>query len=218
MEKYFAVLKQVELFKAIAPADLEAMLKCLDPEIKTVVKNEAVLLTGDKPRFVGIVLAGQFHIIRDDYDGNSSLIAVASPGEIFAEAICCAGVKESPITVIASDKATVILLKFDRILHTCSQACAFHQKLIENMLNIVANKNLFLQSRMEIMMIRSIRAKVLRYLEAFVPKQGRRIVIPLNREELANYLSVERSALSHELAKMKRDGLIDYKKNTFVLK
>ena len=217
MKKYFAVLKQVGLFKTVDAAGLEAMLKCLAPEVKVVGKNEAVLLAGDKPRFLGIVLSGQLHIIRDDYDGNSSLIAVASPGEIFAESLCCAGVAESPVTVIASNNTTVMLLEFDRIIHTCSNACAFHQKLIENMLNIVANKNLFLQSRMEIMVIKSIRSKVLHYLETFASKQGRNMVIPLNREELANYLCVERSALSHELSKMKKDGLIEYKKNAFVL-
>ena len=94
----------------------------------------------------------------------------------------------------------------------------FHTKLIENMLGLIANKNLMLQSRMEIVCMKSVRAKVLQYLKSFVPEQGREITIPFNREKLAEYLCVERSALSHELAKMKRDGLIEYRKNKFILR
>jgi len=217
MKEYFDVLKSVGLFKNIEDTDLETMLKCLNAEIKIVKKNEVILLAGEKPNYVGIVLSGQIHIIRENLDGKSSLMAAITAGDFFAEALCCANVTESPVTILAGENTTVILLKFDRILHICSRSCAFHQKLIENMLNLLANKNLFLQSRMEIMAIKSIRSKVLRYLESFVPKQGRIITIPFNREELADYLCVERSALSHELSKMKKDGLIDYKKNRFTI-
>jgi len=110
-----------------------------------------------------------------------------------------------------------MLLSFSQILHTCPNSCAYHTKLIENMLELIANKNLQLQSRMEIISLKAVRAKVMRYLESFVPKQGRNITIPFNREEMADFLCVERSALSHELSKMKRDGLIEYKKNKFFL-
>ena len=218
VKEYFDALKQAALFKDIATADFEKMFSCLGAEIKNVDKAETILFTGDNPCFVGIVLSGQFHIVREDYDGNNTLIAVASPGEIFAESLCCAGIEESPVTVFAAENATVMLIKFNRILHTCSHLCAFHEKLIENMLKLIAKKNLFLQSRMEIMAIKSVRDKVLRYLESFTLQQGRSIVIPLNREGMANYLCVERSALSYELSKMKKDGLIDYRKNHFVLK
>lgn len=217
VKEYFPVLKSVGLFKDIADADLAATLKCLGAEIKNVSKNEVVLLAGDRPLYVGIVLSGQMHIIREDFEGNSSLMATVPSAGIFAEALCCAGVAASPVTVLAGENATIMLLRFDRILHTCPNSCLFHQKLIENMLSLVANKNLFLQSRVEIMAIKSIRVKVLRYLETFVPQQGRNITIPLNREELGDYLGVERSALSHELSKMKKAGLIDYKKNHFIL-
>lgn len=218
LKEYFGILNTTGLFKGIDAAGLETMLKCLGSEIKYAGKGEVILLAGDKPEYVGIVLSGQLHIIREDYDGNRLLIAALAPGEIFAEALCCAGVSESPVTVMADVDSTVMLLSFSHILHICPNSCSFHTKLIENMLRLIANKNLQLQIRMEIVSLKSIRAKMMRYLESFVPEQGRNITIPFNREELADFLCVERSALSHELARMKRDGLIEYRKNKFVLK
>ena len=146
------------------------------------------------------------------------MIAIVTAGGIFAEALCCAGVDESPITVIADLDSIVMLLSFSKILLTCSHSCTFHRKLIENMLRLIAHKNLMLQGHMEIISLKSIRARVMRYLESFILKQGREIIIPLNREELAEYLCLERSALSHELMKMQKDGLIEYRKNRFVIK
>jgi len=194
------------------------MLKCLGAEIRDVAKHEIILLAGDKPNFVGVVLAGQLHIVRDDYDGNRSLLAAVMPGEVFAEVLCCAGVQESPVSVIADIDSTVMLLSFHRILHVCPNSCANHTRLVGNTLDLIANKNLYLQSRIEIVSLKSVRAKATRYLESLIPRQGRSVTIPFNREELAEFLCVDRSALSHELSRMKKDGLIDYRKNKFVIK
>jgi CRP-like cAMP-binding protein len=217
MNEYVNILKETGLFRTIETHDIEAMLTCLGSEVRKINKGEIILLAGDTPRHIGIVLDGQLHIAREDADGNRSLIAAVAPGGIFAEALCCAGVYESPVTVISDADSTVMLLAFSRILHTCPSSCAFHTQLIENMLGLIANKNLHLQDRMEIVCLKSIRAKVLRYLGSFKMKRGREITIPFNREELADYLCIERSALSHELARMKRDGLIEYKKNRFII-
>jgi len=217
VKDYFGALKTVGLFQGIEAVELETMLTCVGAEVKNVAKGEIILLAGDRPQHVGIVLSGQLHVIREDYDGNRSLIAAIMPSEIFAEALCCAGVSESPVTVTAGVESSIMQLNFSRILRTCSNSCSFHAKLIENMLSLIAKRNIQLQNRMEIISLKSVRAKVLRYLESLVPKQGKKVTIPFNREELADFLCVERSALSHELSRMKRDGLIEYKKNTFVL-
>ena len=218
MKNYDDVLKRVALFRGTGIDALETMLKCLGVEQKDIKRDQIILLAGDKPQYVGIVLAGQLHIVREDYDGNRLLLAALAPGEIFAEALCCAGISESPVTVMAGADSTVMLLRFQRILHTCPNSCSYHTKLIENMLRLIADKNIQLYNRLEIISLKSVRAKVARYLESFVPKQGRNITIPFNREELAEFLCVERSALSHELARMKKDGLIEYKKNRFEFK
>jgi len=193
------------------------MLNCVGTETRAVRKGEFILFAGDKPTHIGVVVSGELHIHHEDFDGKRSLIASVTPSEVFAEELCCAGVPESPITVMAKVNSAVMLMDFSRILYTCSIACPFHIKIIVNMLRIVASKSLQLQNRMEIVSIKSVRGKVLRYLESLIPEQGYDIVTPFNREELANFLCVERSALSHELARMKKDGLIEYRKNHFQL-
>ena len=217
MKKYFSLLLSTELFQGMHEADLRAVLGCLQAEQTAVMKNEIVLLAGNKPEHLGIVLSGALHIVKEDIDGNRTLVAALTAGDFFAETLLCAGVTESPVTVYAETDAAIVLLRFERILHPCSQVCAFHARLIQNLLAIVARKNLLLQNRMEIISIKSIRMKVLRYLSALVPEHGQTITIPFNREEMANYLCVERSALSHELTRMKKEGLIDYQKNRFTL-
>jgi len=212
------LLKSIGLFRGIEAASLQSMLSCLNAKTQSLKKGKFVLLAGNKPEFAGIVLSGQLHIIREDFDGNRSIVAAIRPGGIFAEALCCAGVSESPVTVVTAEDSIIMKLGIARILKTCPNSCSFHKKLIENTLRLIANKNLLLQSRMEILELKSVREKVMRYLESFMPKKDRDITIPFNREEMADFLSVERSALSHELAKMKKDGLIEYRKNHFILK
>jgi len=215
--EHYDVLKYVELFSGIAAEEMELMLDCVDARTKKYHKGSIILLAGEKPQYVGVVISGELHIAREDADGNRSLIAVAGPGQVFAEALCCADVDESPVTVTAGSSSSVMMLKFSRLLRTCPNSCVFHARLIQNMLELIAGKNLMLQSRMEIISLKSIREKVLLYLDAFIKKQGNEITIPLNREQMADFLCVERSALSHELARMKRDGLIDYRKNKFIV-
>jgi len=217
LDRYYGILKTIGLFKGIEYTQLKSMLDCIGASAKNTKKGKILLLSGSKPSFVGIVLAGQFHIFKEDYDGNRTLVAAIMPGEIFAEALCCAGIPESPVTVISAVDSSLVQLMFSRILHTCSKSCTFHRQLVENLLELLAKKNIFLQNRMEIISLKSVRAKVLRYLESFGQKQNSAIHIPFNREEMANFLCVERSALSHELAKMKKDGLIEYRKNQFMV-
>lgn len=215
--EYLDVIKYAQLFSGIDAENIGSMLGCLDVEIKRVKKGEILLLAGDKPSHVGILLFGQIHIVKEDLDGKRSLVAALLPSDIFAEALCCAGVEESPVTVIAEADSAAMMMRFDRILRICPSSCSFHAKLIENMIGIIAKKNIMLQGRMDIISVKSVRMKVIRYLEQLVSKQGNEVTIPFNREELADYLCVERSALSHELSKMKKDGLIDYKKNKFYI-
>lgn len=216
-KKFDDVLRAVSLFKTISSDELSSMLDCLQARAVACRKGERILEAGNRPESVGIVLSGQFQIVRDDMDGNRTLLAVLAESDVFAEALCCAGVEESPVTVLAGTDAIAMLLQFSRILNVCPDSCEFHRKLIANMLRTLAQKNLYLQDRMELIRTKSVRARVLGYLSAFAAQHGREFSIPLNREEMADYLCVERSALSHELMRMKREGLIDYRKNKFVL-
>lgn len=217
MKEYLDIFKTVKLFNDIDKDDLEAMLTCLDSRVISLKKGEYILAAGNSVDQVGIVLTGHLHITKEDMDGERTLLATLSLGEFFGEALCCAGVTESPVSVLANTNAKVMLLGFRRILETCSSSCSFHTKLIENMLRIIAQKNLQLQVRMDFLSKKTIRARLLNYFESVVAQQSHDFTIPLNREELADFLCIDRSALSRELGFLKRNGIIDYKKNHFTL-
>jgi len=217
MKQYESILQSTPLFADISSRNLWQMLDCLSAKKAVYQKDEIILLAGEMPTYVGIVLSGNIQIIKENSDGERTLLSTLFPSDLFAEAICYARVPESPVSVLAGNEVTVLLLRFSRITKTCQNSCPFHHKLIENMLAVMARKNLFLQSRMEITSLKSIRAKVIAYLKSLSLTQGTHIEVPMNREEMATYLCVERSALSHELMKMKKDGLLSYRKNQFEL-
>lgn len=215
--KHEDIIKSVVLFDGIAFDDLKAIFDCIDAKVKVFQKDEVVLLAGDTPTFVGITLSGKFHIVRENSEGVSTFIEAVRPGEIFAAILCGAGILESPVTVFARTCSTVMLLDFSRILHSCPNNCPFHTTLIKNMFRIVATKALGFQARLEAVNIKSLRSKIIHFLTPFALPGSGDIIIPFNREEMANFLCVDRSALSHELSRMKNDGMIEYKKNHFKL-
>jgi len=226
MNKYFNIIRDVSLFRGIGERELNSLLDCLNYEIKAVSKGEVILLAGDKPLYIGITLSGLLHVVKDDYDGNRTLVAPVASCDLFGEAVCYAGVEESPVTVFAAEDSTIMLLRYERVTRICRNTCGYHIKLIENMLRLVADRNLYLQNRLEIISIKSIRVKVLHYLESLAAVQGSSvpgrdiqggIAVPFNQTKLAEYLCVDRSALAHELSRMKRDNLIDYRKNIFYI-
>ncbi len=217
MEKYFSILEKVKLFDGIEQADLGQMLNCLEAKVIIAKKNKILLRAGSKPDQVGIVLNGMVQIVKEDADGNRMVIGVASPGEFFGEALCCAGVEESPVSVITCEDSEIMFLEFGRILRSCSHSCTFHRGLIENMLQIIAQKNLILQNRMDFLSKKTVREKVLTYLKSVAANSERHFSIPFNREELADFLCIDRTSLSRELARLKEEGVLDYWKNQFTL-
>ena len=213
--EYKGILKSVVLFNGIAFDELRTMLICIDARVKNFQKDEAVLLAGDTPNFVGIALSGKFHIVRENVDGDSTFVETIMPGGVFAEMLCGADISVSPITIFARTGSTAMLLDFSRILHTCSNVCPFHTKLIKNIFRSVASKSLELHTRIETVNMKSMRTKIIHFLSSFALSHSQDILIPYNREEMADFLCVSRSALSRELSRMKSDGLIEYKKNRF---
>ena len=217
MKKYISVLSKVKLFEKIEEKDILSMMSCLDAKVYNYKKGQFILTVGEKVENIGIILKGNAYIIKEDFEGERTIITMLSEGNFFAEALYCANVQESPVSVIANNDVDVLMLGFSRILHTCSNSCLFHTRLIENMLYVIAEKNILLQNRMEVISKKTLRLKVLNYLQSLAVKQGKNITIPFNREEFADFLCVDRSSLSHELARMKQEGLIDYYKSNFRL-
>lgn len=217
MLEFADVLARATLFSGIEASEIDALFVCLGAKRFDLAKDDFALRVGEPPVNVGVVAEGRFHVIREDFEGERTLIASLEPGDHFAESLCCAGVAESPVSVVANTPGVVWLLSFRRILQTCPHSCTFHGKLLENMLGVLASKNLEMQARMELLSQKSIRARLMRYLETVARKQGNSFVIPFNREELADYLCIDRSALSRELGRLKSEGVIDFWKNNFKL-
>lgn len=216
MEDFFEVLSQCPLFAGIGLTEMQDMLSCLDGKIAGIAKGSPVFLEGDPAEFVGVVLSGKVQIIRDDYYGNRSVLTVVSPGGLFAEAFACAGLEALPVSAIALQPSTVLLLNCRRVLSGCSNACSFHSRLVFNLLQGIAQKNLMLTRKIRCMSRKTTREKLMEFLLDQAKQHGSpEFVIPYDRQALADYLGVERSSMSAEISKLKKAGQIDCRGSWF---
>lgn len=219
MKEFFDILSQCALFDGIAQADLDKMIDCLNGKTIHATKGNPVFLEGDPARFIGVVLSGTLQIVREDYYGNRSVMAVLSQSELFAEAFSCAGLATMPVSVIALTDCQVLLLDCGRILTTCGDSCHFHNRLMKNLLREMAQKNLALTRKIRYMSQKTTKEKLLAYLlDQAKQHDSNEFVIPHNRQSLADYLGVERSAMSAEIGKLKKDGIIDTRGSWFCIK
>lgn len=215
---YAPVLETCQLFNGVEQEQYEVLLNCLGAHAEHYDKNEFIFNRGDEALYVGVVLKGTAHIIQEDFWGNRTIIASLGPGEIFGESLSSAHVEKLPVSVVAIEAAIVMLIDYKKITTTCSQTCVFHSKLIANMLEILAQRNVMLTRKVEFVTQRTTREKILAYLSSqALQNESKTIVVPFNRQELADYLCVDRSALSRELSEMQKEGILAYDKNTFKL-
>ena len=204
------------LFKGIKEEDLSAMLSCIGYHIGTFQKGEIVAFEDENIRHIGILLSGAVDMIKEDLWGNKTMLVRMRKDELFGETFACGEDNLSVVTFLVSEDARILFMPFDRVMHSCTMACKFHHRLIENMVHIIANKNRDLMRKMEVISKRTLREKILGYLSIQAQlHDARYFEIPLGRVEWAEYLCADRSALTRELVKMKEDGLIDYDRNCF---
>ena len=204
------------LFDGIESGNMDAMLGCTGYHIGTYRKGQVVILEEEHILHVGIVLSGTVDMIKEDIWGNKTILTRMGKNELFGETFACGDDNRSVVTFSVPEDTEVLFIPFHRMMHTCTNACAFHQKLVENMVRIIANKNRDLMRKVEIVSKKTLREKILTYLSVQSQIQNTRYFeIPLGRVELAAYLCADRSALTRELASMKADGLIDFDKNMF---
>lgn len=212
------VLEKVLLFDGIKREDLGALLGCLSGKKEVFEKNEIVFMMGDSLDKIGIVLSGTVQIVKEDYDGNRNIIANVGAAGIFGEALAFSNSQRSPVTVESIEKSEILLISPEKIVSPCRSACEFHSRLIFNMISILASKNVLLNQKIEILSKKTTREKILSFLYSKgLDERGKEIAIDFNRQELADYLSVNRSALSAELSSMREDGILDFNKNIFSL-
>ena len=212
------VIETVEspLFEGLGRDNMDAVLGCTGYHISSYQKGQVVILEEEQIQHVGIVLSGAVDMIKEDVWGNKTLLTRMGKNELFGETFACGDDSRSVVTFIAPEDTRVLFIPFGRMMRTCSNACAFHQRMVENMVRIIANKNRDLMRKVEIVTKKTLREKILTYLSVQAQVQNSRYFeIPLGRSELAAYLCADRTALARELSAMKADGLIDFEKNMF---
>ena len=211
-------LSKTLLFRGTTPQEVQSILECLQAEKKHYQKSDVIYHAGDSVTSLGMVLSGSVSIENDDLWGNKSILDRIGPGQVFAETYACVSGEALMVSVVAAEASDILFMNVSRLLRICPHACEHHGKLIRNLLTISAQKNLNLSRRIFHTSSKSIRGRLLSYLSFQAVRQGRRdFTIPFNRQQLADYLCVERAAMSAELSRLQKQGLLTTNKNHFIL-
>ena len=212
------LVAECPLFRQIHPDDLTAMLKCLSAREVTARKGEFIETTSGGKPLMGVVLEGSVEMISEDYFGKKSILTVLTVGNLFGETYSCLQARNRTVAFQVQDACRVLILDYDRILHACKLVCRFHHRMIENMVELIAEKNLELIEKLEVVSRTSIREKLLTYLTRQAERAGSlTFTIPMGRSELAEYLCADRSAMTRELSKLREEGILAFDKRTFTL-
>lgn len=218
MKEYLSVLQNTVLFDGISPEDISGLLVCLEASVREVKKHQQILSEGDPAKYVGILLSGSACVTNQDIYGNRSILSQVHTGELFGESFACADASILPVSVVANEDSRVMLIDCRRVISSCSNACGFHNQMIYNLLRAVARRNLEFHKKLEITARRTTREKLMAFLLAEAKRAGsKRFTISYDRQALADYLGVERSAMSAELSKLQKDGVLQTKRKEFIL-
>ena len=219
MKDFLPVVRSAPLFSGISEEELAAMLSCLNAEKRNFPKDAFVLRAGDTVESIGLMLSGSVLILQEDIWGDRNILSKAGPGQTFAVAFACAPGSPLNVSILSETPVIAMFLNAKRVLNVCPSACAHHSRIIRNLLGELAEKNLRFSEKLTHMGQRSTRAKLMSYFSAEAQRLGTyEFDIPFSRQQLADYLGVERSGLSLALGKMKKDGLLDFYKSHFILK
>lgn len=218
MKKYLPILQKSPLFFGVEKDDILPMLECLDGTLRICPKGSIVFAEGDRPTHLGVVLEGEVRFTRTDYYGNRSIVAAVKASQVFGETFACAEVQSLPVDIMAAADSILLMIDVRRIISTCCNACTFHNRIIYNLMKQTAAKNLMFHRKLEITSKRTTRDKLMTYLLMTAKEQGSSsFEIPYDRQELADYLEVDRSGLSAEISKLRREGVLTAEKNRFTL-
>ena len=219
MKDFIPVLKRTKLFAGVGDEDISSMLTCLGARLRTCRRGEYVLRQGEHLSDILVLAEGSLHIQRDDYWGNRTILGHIGVGEIFGEAYVAPESGTLLNDVVAVEDSSVFFFDVKRVITTCSSACRFHSLVVQNLFFAISEKNRSLVQKLDYVSRRTTREKLISYLSEEARKQNSAyITIPFNRQQLADYLSVDRSAMSNELCKMRDDGLLEFEKNRFKLR
>ena len=218
MQEFISTLKRSWLFAGVTDDEIKTMLSCLDAKKHTYRKDEYVFRQGQRLDQIAVVVAGELHVQQDDYWGNRSILHNVGVGELFGEGYLAPESGTLLTDVIAAQDSTVIFFNVHRVITTCSNACRFHAAVVQNLFFSISEKNRLLTQKLGHMSCRTTREKLISYLSQESKRHGSNsFTIPYNRQQLADFLSVDRSAMSNELSKMRSEGLLTFDKNKFQL-
>lgn len=218
MKKYIEILKRTQLFSGVSDTEISAMLNCLQAKLLTFQKGDYVFREGERIDNITVLVKGKLLVQHDDFWGNRNIVNVIRVGEMFGEAYVTPESGSLLNDVIAEEDSAVIFFDVRRILTVCSTACRFHSMVIQNLFFAISEKNRKLVQKIGHMSKRSTRAKLLSYLSEEAKRQNSsHFTIPFTRQQLADFLCVDRSAMSNELCKMRDEGLLQFAKNQFIL-
>ena len=218
MKKDLSPLQESTLFSHIAEDDLQKLSQCLCARKKAYARESFIFCEGDDVRYVYFILSGTLHIINEDFWGNRSIIETMHKDTLFGEAYVFSARKHHLVSVIAAEDSLVLEMDPKKLFESCPHSCSCHAQLIRNTLYIVSEKIVRLTEKTRHIMQRTTREKLLSYLSKCAQKEkNSSFTIPYLRQQLADYLCVDRSALSHELSKLQKEGLVRYQKNHFTL-
>lgn len=216
---FLPTIRQSSLFRNIEPDDLEAMLGCINAQKSSYDKGEIILNSGSLNSKMGLVLEGVVRVEQCDCWGNRSIIATFAEGQSFGEVYACSPELPLDVDVVAANKTSILIMDVGRITTLCPHTCTFHTQFIRNLLDVIAMRTYTLTRKIYHLSKRNTRTKLLSFLSDCAKQTGSlSFDIPFNRQELADYLSVERSAMCAELSRMKHEGIVDYRKNHFHLR
>lgn len=218
MLKDLTVLQQTAIFKGLSSDEIQIALSCLDVQNKVMKKTS--MNEEHFGEFIGIVLTGTLYLNKDDYNGDRQILTILKPGNMFGEqSLHTSGAGHAyNYSIYAAEDSEVLFLRTKSIMNNEQPICSLRGKMIENLFTLMINNNHILHHKLNIVSHRTLRQRVLHYLEMQSGITGTdTFSIPFSRTELADYLNVDRSALSRELANMKRNGLIEFTRNQFTL-
>ena len=218
MDKYTDVLKNTKLFAGVGEEEIGTMLDCLGAALRQYKKGDYVYRAGEYVRSLTVLVEGYLHIQKDDYWGNRAILGDVAVGEMFGEAYVSPESGALLNDVVAVEDSAVLFFDIQRILTVCPSACKFRSLTVKNLFFAISEKNRKLVSKLGHISNRTTREKLLSYLSDEAQRsRSASFSIPFNRQQLADFLSVDRSAMSNELGKMRKEGLIEFHKNQFTL-
>lgn len=217
-KSHLSTLTASPLFASTQPEDILCMLHCLEAHIQSFSRGTRIFHAGQPITEMGLVLEGCVQVEQEDYWGNCTILTRAHTGELFGEVYACLPAQPISISAYAIEPCTVLMLDFRRITSPCSAACSFHTQLVQRLLHILATRTMALTEKIRHISQRTLRKKLLSYLSAQAQQaKSSHFTIPFDRQALADYLCADRSALSAELSRMQKEGILTFRRSQFTL-